>query len=371
MRKQTLILGCAVAFVLSSCLFVGKIEPVDKRPAAVIKIQTEDKVHVGDMVVLDGQDSSDPDGTVASYSWTMEYDVTQQTPYKTCPGWGSCDNGHDQTCCFIPTARTVFTIRLKVQDQRGLSSPWDERVVTVLNRPPNSVLSLETKTNLENHFVVGQQIWLHGLSSSDPDGDDTLFYHWQTISRPPGSSTLAYQFQPSDVDYHPTNDPTLAKRCLMVPDYPGSYEVALGVSDGDDDATDTKHIEVQEDAPPCITATSPDASASRLIFDVGQPRRLEVLLVDDDLDGYPPGGQLSFSWSIQPDPNQPFFPVSGLDEPALNLDPNDYTSGQQVRIRVTVRDRIDRDLSSCSQQSDQCNLVADCAQWVTWNIEFR
>lgn len=357
---------------LPGCLFVKKIEPVNKRSEARLDLVTEAPYYVGTRILLSAEQSRDPDGRIVRYDWSIDFDVTDGEGYQDCgAGYYSCRPGAAATCCFIPTAKTVFTIRLRTLDDRGLFSPMVERTVEVADRAPQALVTRDTVPNDQGHYTVGQEVWFHGLNSKDPDEGESLTYHWFMATRPPGSSTADFRFVPSDRERSPTDDPADAVRCLVVPDYPGTYEVGLTVSDGVLDATDTLYFEVDEDVPPCIGATSPDAGASVLVFSAGEDRRLEVLSVRDDLDPYPPSGWAHFRWFIRYEAEGPLVEVSGHDEPELFLPAGSFDPGQHIAVRVVVRDRVDRDLSGCRPDERECRLVSNCAQWVTWNIEFR
>ncbi len=357
---------------LPGCLFVQKIEPVNKRPQADVDLLTEGPFYVGTRILVSAEQSRDPDGRIVRYDWSIEYDVTDQEAYRDCGvGFDPCGVGGGATCCFVPMAKTVFTIRLRTVDNRGLVSEGVERTVDVSDRAPQAVVTRDTVPNDRGHYTVGQDVWFHALNSKDPDEGETLTYGWFMATRPPGSSSAAFRFVPSDGDRNPTDDPAGAVRCLVVPDYPGTYELGLTVSDGELDATDTLYFEVDEDGPPCIETTAPDAGTNLLIFSSQEDRRIEVLSVRDDLDPYPPLGSIHFSWFLQYRESGPFVEVSGHDAPDLFLPAGSFQPGQRIAVRVAVQDRVERDLSSCAQEDRECRLINDCAQWVTWNIEFR
>ena len=357
----------------SSCLYVDGLAPVNERPEARLELLAAPPIYVGDEVVLSAEESRDPDGKIVRYDWSLEWDVNgqEETGFTDCLGQPSCKKGGEASCCFVPLTKATFTVTVRVFDSGGLESELAKRTVVVSDRAPHAVISLETQPKDTGHFVVGESIWFHGLASWDPDENDRLSYLWEATLRPPGSQVSDFLFQPSTSDGQPTEDLQEAVSCLMVPDYPGSYEVTLTVSDGSKDDSVTKHIEVDEDGPPCLSATNPDARAGPLVVPAGSPTRLEVLEVRDDLDTYPPGNQLRFSWSIQYDDAGPFVPVRGYDAPFLDLQAPDVVPGTRLQVRVTIQDRVPRDLAACDPAARTCELVVGCAQWVTWTIEYR
>ncbi len=361
----------AMVMLQGSCLYLDGLEPVNERPEARLEVLTAPPIFIGDEVVVSAEESRDPDGRVARYEWSLVWDVREGNEgVGECLGLPACGPEGEASCCFVPLTTGTFTVSVRVYDEAGLESEQEERTVVVSDRPPRAEIQVETQPKDTGHFVVGQAIWLSGLASSDPDTGDVLSYFWEDAVRPPGSTASEFVLQPSSLDRRPTDDPTEAVLCLMVPDYPGSYEIKLTVSDGTEEDTATKHLEVDEDEPPCIVATNPDAAAEALLLDSGSPARFQVLEVRDDLDPYPPGNELHFSWSIQYE-DGPFVPVRGYDAPFLDLDPPGSVPGTRLKVRLTVQDRVPRDLDACDPEARTCMLLANCAQWVTWAIEYR
>ena len=90
-------------------------------------------VNEGDNVVLDGTSSSDPDGTIESYSWTQTSgtsatldDASTATPSFTAPN--------------VNTAVDTLTFELTVTDNEGATSTDTVNiVVTNVNVPPVAV----------------------------------------------------------------------------------------------------------------------------------------------------------------------------------------------------------------------------------------
>jgi len=120
----------------------------------------------GDTVVLDGSDSNDADGTIASYYWeqTAGNAVSLTNSTTAQPTFASPDVGrHGES----------LTFELTVTDNRGLQGT-DEVVVTVSwqNETPTADAGSEVTVS------EGQTVTLDGSSSSDPDGA-IASYHWE------------------------------------------------------------------------------------------------------------------------------------------------------------------------------------------------
>ena len=118
-------------------------------------------------------------------------------------------------------------------------------------------------------------------------------------------------------------------------------------------------------------ATSPSHGGT-LVFDRYDLRRLEVTEVTDDQDPYPgtTDGEADFVWLIEESTQVGFLEIPGYGFPYLDIDPTDFTTTQQIRVRVIALDRAAHDLSSCPVEQPTCALTAGCYQWITWDIEF-
>ena len=130
-------------------------EPISNQPP-VAKAGADQSVGEGDLVVLDGSASTDPDGTIVSYTWTE----------------GSTVLGTTISISKADFSVNTHTISLTVVDDDGASGS-DEVEVTVTasgNTKPEAhgqIYTLETCDTNPNEITLG---------AYDADGD-TLTYH--------------------------------------------------------------------------------------------------------------------------------------------------------------------------------------------------
>ncbi len=357
---------------LSGCLY---LDGINEPPEVSVRLRTDiDLVYIGEEVWVDARDTSDPNGDALSYRFTLEHS-------------GSGDDPAPELCqvskqpweyCFKPSAKVTYTVTLRVTDALGAVSYADPIEVHVNNREPQPECRFDTFPKPNNHFVVGREVWMTGVESSDPDEGDTLYYHWSERLRPLGSSTEDFVSQTSDINGEPTEDGASAIRLMVIPDVPGSYEFGLQVVDHSDplDPENPPDVcqlffEVDPDEEPCIAATAPDFGTGTLVFDRFDTRRLEVTQVTDDLDPYPgAGGETDFLWMVEEVPGAGFVEIPGYGFPYLDVEGQDYALNQRIRVRVVALDRATHDLSSCPVNLATCALRAGCFQWITWDIEF-
>jgi parallel beta-helix repeat protein len=167
----------------------------------------------GDMVILDGGGSIDPDGDfISSYHW--ELIAKPETSKTTLIRPKAVKSGLK-----IDVAGE-YVVRLVVEDRHGKQSQPDTVTIVVpANRPP----------------VASAMDVLPASGSSDPDGDP-LTYNWQIIFKPATSRAVL-------------SDPHGADPSFTV-DAPGGYEIQLIVNDGKTDSLPaTVYINTQDISP--------------------------------------------------------------------------------------------------------------------------
>ena len=173
-------------------------------PAPVAEAGTDQSVHAGTRVNLDGSGSSDPDGNYPlSYSWRITSKPT-----------GSGAILSDQTVInpsFTADLPGDYTMELVVINSLGWSSEADSVHVSTSNTPPVAAAGPD-----QFIFQLGAKVQLDGTLSYDDDGDP-ITYSWAITAKPPGSSATL-------------SDPTSANPTFVV-DMDGDYVIELVVSD--------------------------------------------------------------------------------------------------------------------------------------------
>lgn len=171
---------------------------------------TDQTVHLGSVVTLDGSASSDPDGDYPlDYAWklynpiaTGETELTSQlTP-----------SAADVTPSFTAHFASPYVAQLVVTDSTGGTSEPDSVTISTTNSPPVADAGPDEVVTL-----IGSTVQLDGSASYDSDGDP-LTFAWSLTLRPVGSSAMldnAGIAQPS-----------------FVADRNGEYRARLIVSDG-------------------------------------------------------------------------------------------------------------------------------------------
>jgi PKD repeat protein len=203
----------------------------------------------GSPIMLHG-DGFDPNGDRLSYAWDLDGDGRFET------------RGQDVSHTWDDN--DTYTVTLQVDDRRD-GTDTDVATVTVRNVSPL------VNAGPDQTVVTGQPVSFSG-KASDP-GADTLTYEW-------------------DFDYdgaHFTADATGPDASHTYPNTPGTYTVALRVTDDDGGrGQDTLRVTV-EDVPPTADAGGPYTT------DEGQTITLQGSGSD------PGGGQVSYAWDLDGD----------------------------------------------------------------------
>jgi Ca2+-binding RTX toxin-like protein len=180
---------------------------------------SDQTVHAGTLVTLDGTGSSDPDNNLPlTYAWSMSAPAGSTATLSS----STADKP-----TFTPDKIGDYVISLTVTDSLGASStPADSVTITATDQPP--VANAGSDQSVECTGNGQAMVTLDASASSDPDGD-ILQYAWAA----PGI-TFA--------------DPTGVTTSAVFP--LGSTMVTLTVNDGSMEDTDTMTVTVQDTTPP-------------------------------------------------------------------------------------------------------------------------
>jgi hypothetical protein len=214
-------------------------------------------VQVGMTVQLDGADSTDVDGNLLTYHWTI---LSQPA--------GSTASFSDTT--EIKPILTInvpgtYTFQLIVNDGTVESVP-DIVTVTTINSPPVA------DAGPDQTVFVTQSVLLDGTGSHDVDGDP-LSFNWSFVSIPSGSGATF-------------SNPTSSMLDFPI-DLPGTYQVQLIVNDGNEDsASDMVIINTHNSKPVAHAGQDQTVPAESTVILDGSGSH--------DVDGQ----SLSFQWSL-------------------------------------------------------------------------
>jgi hypothetical protein len=191
-------------------------------------------VRPGASVTLDGTASHDPDGTIASYAWTVTTCLTITGPCDL-----SLSGADTATPQFqAPASPGIIALQLTVTDNVGAATT-DTIQISVFVQPPTAAIVAPTSC-----VQGGSTVTLNGTGSTDADG--TIVAHaWTQLSGPPvtlsGAGTAIAAFTA------PTQ---------------GTLVFALTVTDSDG-LTGTAQVTIPIAPLPVANATASDAVVSQ------------------------------------------------------------------------------------------------------------
>lgn len=134
---------------------------------------------VASLVGLNGSGSYDPDGSIASWTWTV---VSQPVGSAI-----TLTDATKSTPSFTPVVVGSYTFQLIVTDNSGAPSPASTVKVTVTAPVPNQAPTADAGQNSVG--VVNSLVTLNGSASKDSDGT-IASYQWTVVSSP-AAVTLA------------------------------------------------------------------------------------------------------------------------------------------------------------------------------------
>lgn len=219
------------------------------------------RAFVGDTVTLDGSASSDVDGDVLTFYWTI----------TALPG-GSSATLSDQTAVmpiFTVDLPGEYIFELVVDDGQAGSLP-DSVTITTDNSPPVA------DAGADRSVALGSLVTLDGSGSMDIDGDP-LTYSWSLSSVPAGSTAAL-------------SDATTLNPSFVV-DVPGNFVAQLIVNDGIvNSAPDSVVISTMNTKPVA------DAGDDQTVFEG------ETVLLDGSASSDADGDNLTFDWTLTVSP---------------------------------------------------------------------
>ncbi|MEN6441922.1 MAG: PKD domain-containing protein, partial [Syntrophobacter sp.] len=212
--KPTFVMDAPGAYVAQLIVNDGKL---DSTPATVSITSQNSRptanagpgqtALVGSTVTLDGSKSTDVDGDLLTFKWSLTS--------KPAESDAAVSDFTEVRPTLVIDKAGAYIAQLIVNDGTVDSTPATVSIITENSKPV-------ANTGSDQTVFVGDTVTLDGSKSTDVDGDQ-LAFRWSFISKPPGSgATLP---NPEDV------------RPAFVVDMPGTYIAQLIVNDGRVDST--------------------------------------------------------------------------------------------------------------------------------------
>lgn len=199
----------------------------NSRPVANAGI--DQTAFVGEIIELDGQDSSDADHDNLSYTWSLISRPSNSVASIASP--------LQEKTHFTADTVGIYVAQLIVRDTNSSSDPDTSRITVEIQSNKAPIANAGTNQSA----IIGQKVTLDGSASSDPDGD-AITFHW-ILLKPSGSNVSLSQ---------PTT-----KNPQFTPDIVGSYSAQLIINDGIIDSTaDNIEIMVTRNDSPVIQSVA-------------------------------------------------------------------------------------------------------------------
>ena len=243
----------------------------------------DQSVYMGELVTLDGSASSDVDGDLLNWFWSISSKPTGSTTELD-------DDGLVQPT-FTPDLEGQYVIQLIVDDGED-NSQSDSVIINALK--PNTLPIADAGPAQTGY--VGDIIQLDASGSSDAD-NDLLDFDWSLITIPSGSSAV--------LEYPDSINPS------FLLDIPGNYVAQLVVNDG-----------LADSAPDEVVITTIN---SRPVANPGNDYTIlfgETIQLDGSNSSDADGQTLSYSWSIISSPDGSTAGLSDTQSATPSFEPD-------------------------------------------------
>jgi len=362
----------AVPVLGAGCFYT---DPLNQRPSVAIHWSAT-PLHRGDPTVTVEAVADDPDGDVVAYQWRA-YACNQAGMVQTCDV-AQFDSGVDhEFVTHVPTnlvdtnlELNAIHITLEGRDSYGATAKPSQ----VLDIPVGDAApTLEMRKEPRNRYVVNVPVNVFA-QIGDPDNDISQI----TLSNPWLAEGPALADNQMLTAVRDQMDPSRFS-ATFTPTAIGDWTIDATATDPSLVSTQTLlPIHVDADHAPCLGQWDPTAtSVPNTTIPITDPTLFQVLVVADDLDPYPsvPNdpiyGTTEFHWSIVP-PGGTRQALSGVTGSGVALDPDSYTPGDIVELRVEIQDR-NHIAVNCPDTDLTCSVISDqsCLQRLTWRVEVR
>ena len=237
-------------------------------------------------VQLDGTASTDSDGEIATWNWTLlSAPIHSQAEIQADP-----DN--PALASFVSDRDGVYTISLQVSDNDGLRSVPD--IIRVVAQRPNE--RPVAVVNVSGSAGVGETLLFDGSDSWDPEESD-LSYQFELVLAPKDSLAV---LQESGGEF-----------ASLRPDIEGFYIVGLTVNDGlSDSIREDSFVDLLNNSnePPVAVCGDP------IVVEVGSSG-----ILDGSNSADPEGAALTYQWRLQAKPIGSEADISNDDQPLAQL----------------------------------------------------
>jgi hypothetical protein len=262
-------------------------------------------------------------------------------------------------------------IQVEARDARGVLAQGGVEAFPVADQAPTLDLR-----KASHSFTVGAPIQLFAKfgDPDDPLADVGLEWKVFTPSNQPGYTLDDFAVEPDGND---VTHITAGKR--FVAQGSGTWTVRVTARDrlGEKIERDVE-IVVARDRAPCLAQLQPIVPPAGVALPVTASTVFQVAVVDDDLDAQPPligdpaFGATRFAWSILRPGASVREPLAGATGSSIDFDPEAFTPGDIVELRVEIFDR-NQFAIPCVDDAPTCSVIsqAACLQRQTWRLEIR
>lgn len=351
------------------------LDPLNQRPSLAIDDVSGPSAPRGGVISLTAN-VDDPNDSPVALQWnayacagaTADASTCDPAPVATATTAGFELEAPFDTASSAP-ARAVL-ITLDGVDAAGAAAhPEQTAAIALTDAPPTLALAL---TPRPSSYVVGYPIDAYAKVGDPDDGPNHVTVAWSAYS-PSGVTPLTTSATtPLDAEH-------VQLAAAFTPGVAGQWSLQATATDPLGAQTEQSlGFEVAADQPPCLESWVPAVPPGGDALPIDAATLFEVLVVDDDLDPWPPvtapvPGATTFAWSLLPPGATARELLASATGPSVALDPASYSPGDVAELRVEIFDRAHTAPLPCADADATCSLdgSASCNQRLTWRVEMQ
>jgi hypothetical protein len=369
--------SAALIVLVAGCFYT---DPLNQRPSVgIVQLDGAGPVYRGKIVRL-AANTNDPEGAFVKLQWRA-YACTDPTVDPDTGSHDGCDPAPFATeiqeyfTFTVPTFRdgttapvqAVLVLLEGMDDLQATAKPVQQLALNLTDAPP----TITTNTQYRHAYVKDVPVNLFA-AVGDPDDGITPppAVEWTVYN---GPNQLAYEIADiPNVPPDPLHPNLLQLGRTFTPRAAGDFTVRVTATDqlGASALSDIA-LHINEDGAPCLAQYTPAVASSGQTLPLTEPTLFEVLVVDDDLDVWPPTddpseGVATFAWSLMPPGGTTHEPLTTVTGNRVALDPASYAPGDILELQVEIADRAH---PVCPEGQATCSTSPMCTQRLIWRVE--
>lgn len=380
--------SAALIVLVTGCFYT---DPLNQRPSVgIVQDDPAGPVYRGKTVHLSAN-KNDPEGSFVQVQWRA-YACTDPTVDPDTGAHPGCDPApfatdfQDSFTFTVPRflagtttpEHAVLVLLEGADDLQAAAKPVQQLALQLTDAPPTVTTSVQYKLA----YVIDAPVNLFAAVGDPDDGiEPPPAVTWTVYN---GPNQLPYDIaEIPNVPADPNHPELLQLGQTFTPHAAGDFMVRVTALDqlGEMALSDIA-LDIKPDGAPCLAQYTPATPPSGQTLPLTEPTLFEVLVVDDDLDVWPPTddpseGVATFAWAIKQPGAATWQHLTTVTGNRVELDPASYAPGDIVELQVDITDRLPAHAVSCPDGDASCpaatgscgTMMTPPLQRLIWRVE--